>query len=227
MIPVSYQPEPEFRLITGFLVLYSDWSSPHKGFVDLFYDLWIQKSHHFYGFWIQKLFCPFLQFLDPETAVFLRFLDPESAPFLRFLDPEFFLSISTISGSRNCSISAVSGSRNRTISTISGSRNFLVHIHNFWIQKLQYFCSFWIQKLHHFCNFWIIKWARENVPPRLLPTNGLGAADKWMMVTIFGWWPQGHHPRMVTIIHLSPGSTQPAVHTIHTRLGGPSPRSFP
>ena len=32
----------------------------------------------------------------------------------------------------------------------------------------------------------------------------------------------GHHPRLVTIIHLSPGSTQPAVHTIHTRLGGPS-----
>ena len=25
---------------------------------------------------------------------------------------------------------------------------------------------------------------------------------------------------MVTIIHLSPGSTQPAVHTIRTRLGG-------
>ena len=147
---------------------------------------------------------------------FLWFLDPEITQFLRFLDPEFFLSIFTISGSRNCSISAVFGSRNRTIFKNSGSRNVLVHIHNFWIQKLQYFCC-----------FWIIKWARENVPPRLLPTNGLGAADKWMMVTIFGWWPQGHHPRMVTIIHLSPGSTQPAVHTIHTRLGGPSPQSFP
>ena len=108
-------------------------------FVDLFYDFWIQKSHHFYDFWIQNFFRPFLQFLDPETAVFLRFLDPESAPFLRFLDPEFFFSISTISGSRNCSIFAVSGSRNCTISTISGSRIFLVHIHNFWIQKLQYF----------------------------------------------------------------------------------------
>ena len=36
--------------------------------------------------------------------------------------------------------------------------------------------------------------------------------DKWMMVTI---------------IHLSPGSTQPAVYTIRTRLGGPYPRSFP
>ena len=158
---------------------------------------------------------------------FLRFLDPEIAPFLQFLDPEIFWSIFTISGSRNCSISAVSGSRNCTISTISGSRIFLVHIHNFWIQKLQYFWGFWIQKPHHFCNFWIIKWARENVPPLLLPTNGLGAADKWMMVIILGWWPQGHHPRMVTIIHLSPGSTQPAVHTIHTRLGGPSPQSFP
>ena len=32
-----------------------------------------------------------------------------------------------------------------------------------------------------------------------------------------------HDPRMVTIIQLSPGSTQPAVHTIRTRLGGPSP----
>ena len=32
---------------------------------------------------------------------------------------------------------------------------------------------------------------------------------------------------MVTIIPLSPGTTQPAVHTIRTRLGEPSPRSFP
>ena len=150
---------------------------------------------------------------------FLRFLDPEISPFLRFLDPEIVLSIFTISGSRNCSISAVSGSRNCTISTISGSRIFLVHIHNFWIQKLQYFWGFWIQKPHHFCNFWIIKWARENVPPCLLPTNGLGAADKWIMVIILR--------RMVTIIHLSPGSNQPAVHTIRTLLGGPSSRSFP
>ena len=122
--------------------------------------------------------------------------------------------------------STISGSRNHTISTVSGSRIFFVHIHNFWIQKLQYFCCFWIQKLHHFCNFWIIKWARENVPPRLLPTNGLGAADKWMMVTIFGWWPQGHHPRMVTIIHLSPVSTQPEVNMICTWLGGPFLWSF-
>ena len=42
------------------------------------------------------------------------------------------------------------------------------------------------------------------------PALGL-AADKWMMVTV---------------ICLSPGSTKPAVHTIHTRLGGPSPWSF-
>ena len=27
--------------------------------------------------------------------------------------------------------------------------------------------------------------------------------DKWMMVTMLGWWPCGHHPNMVTIIHLS------------------------
>ena len=55
----------------------------------------------------------------------------------------------------------------------------------------------------------------------------LGAADKWMMVTILGWWPQGHHPRVVSIIHLSPGSTKPSVHTIRICLGGPSSRSFP
>ena len=27
--------------------------------------------------------------------------------------------------------------------------------------------------------------------------------DKWMMVNILGWWPCGHHSKMVTIIHLS------------------------
>ena len=27
--------------------------------------------------------------------------------------------------------------------------------------------------------------------------------DKWMMETTLGWWPCGHHPRMVPIIHLS------------------------
>ena len=31
----------------------------------------------------------------------------------------------------------------------------------------------------------------------------------------------GAHPKVVTIIHLSPGSTQPAVHTIHSWLGVP------
>ena len=59
------------------------------------------------------------------------------------------------------------------------------------------------------------------------PYQGLGAADKGMMVTILGLWPQGHNPRMVTIIPLSPGSTQPAVNKIRTRLGGPYPWSFP
>ena len=58
------------------------------------------------------------------------------------------------------------------------------------------------------------------------PTKRLGAADKWMMVTMLGWWPQGHHPSMVTIIHLSSGSTEPAVYTIRTRLGGVSPWSL-
>ena len=109
------------RLLSSFKFKhFSDIKLPDIGFVDLFYDFWIQKSHHFYDFWIHNFFCPYLQFLDPETAVFLQFLDPETAPFLRFLDPEFFLSISTISGSRNCSIFAISGSRNCTISTISG-----------------------------------------------------------------------------------------------------------
>ena len=37
----------------------------------------------------------------------------------------------------------------------------------------------------------------------------------------------GQHPRMVTIIHLSPGSTQPAVHTIRTCFGEPSLGAFP
>ena len=80
----------------------------HKGFVDLFYNFWIQKSHHFYGFCIQNFICPFLQFLDPETSVFLQFLDSETAPFLQILDPEISWSIFIISGSRNCSIFAVS-----------------------------------------------------------------------------------------------------------------------
>ena len=60
-----------------------------------------------------------------------------------------------------------------------------------------------------------------------VPTPGLRAADKGMMVIILGLWPQGHNPRMVTIIPLSPGSTQPAVYTIRIRLCGPYPRSFP
>ena len=73
------------------------------GFVDLFYDFWIQKSHNFYDFWIQNFFCPFWQFLDPETAVFLRFLNPKITPFLCFLEPNIFWSIFPISGSRKCS----------------------------------------------------------------------------------------------------------------------------
>ena len=31
----------------------------------------------------------------------------------------------------------------------------------------------------------------------------LEPGDKWMMVTILGWWFCGHHPRMTTTIHLS------------------------
>ena len=48
-----------------------------------------------------------------------------------------------------------------------------------------------------------------------------------MMVTILGWWPQGHQPRMVTIIYILPGSTQSTVQMIRTCLGGHSPRIFP
>ena len=67
----------------------------HKGFVD-----------HFYDFWIQKFVGPFLQFWDPEMAVSLRFLDPKIAPFLQLLDPEIFWSIFRISGFRKHSIFA-------------------------------------------------------------------------------------------------------------------------
>ena len=90
------------------------------GFFDLFYNFWIQKSHHFYDFWIQKLFCPFLQFLDPETAVFLQFLDPETAPFLRFLDPEFFF-----------------------VHFYNFWIQKLQYFCSFWIQKLHHFYNFW------------------------------------------------------------------------------------
>ena len=36
--------------------------SAYIGFVDHFYDYWIQKLHNSYTFWIQKLFGPFSQF---------------------------------------------------------------------------------------------------------------------------------------------------------------------
>ena len=69
----------------------------------------------------------------------------------------------------------------------------------------------------------VLSWLRISAPPPQngvaaavlgwlsvgKPTQGLGTTDKWMMVTI------------LTIIHLSPGSTQPAVHTIYTWLGKP------
>ena len=72
----------------------------YKGFVDHFYDFWIQKSHYFYDFRIQKFvdqfydsgsrngsifavsgskIAAFLQLLDPEILV--HFLDPETEPF--------------------------------------------------------------------------------------------------------------------------------------------------
>ena len=136
------------------------------GFVNLFYDFWIQVSHHFYDFWIQKFFSQFLQFLDPETAVFLPFLDSENA---LFLDREICWSICPMSGSRKDSIFAVSGSWNWTISTVSRSKNILIPFQDFWIQKPGSFCIFWIQKpqsfcifwiqklqLHHLCNFWVV-----------------------------------------------------------------------
>ena len=50
-------------------------SQNHKGFVD-----------HFYDFWIQTFVGPFSRFLDPEIAVILWLLDPEISPFLQFLD---------------------------------------------------------------------------------------------------------------------------------------------
>ena len=47
----------------------------------------------------------------------------------------------------------------------------------------------------------------------------------WIMWTA-GWVEPCYKLMMVTIIHLSAGSTEPAVHTIRTRLGGVSPRSL-
>ena len=168
----------------------------HKGFVDLLYDFWIQKSHHFYGFWIQNFFVHLYNFWIKKLQYFCgfwiqkphhfynfwiqkfvgpysRFLDPETAVFLLFLDPETAPFLQFLDPEIFWSIFTISGSRNCSIFAVSGS-----------------------------C---------ENFPPLLLPTNGLGAADKLMMV----------------IIHLLPGSTQPAVHMIRTCLGGPSPWSFP
>ena len=80
----------------------------HKGFVDLFYNFWIQKSHHFYSFWIQIFFVHFYNFWIQKLQYFYgfwiqkprhvynfwiqkffdpysQFLDPESAVFLQFL----------------------------------------------------------------------------------------------------------------------------------------------
>ena len=98
--------------------------------------------------------------------------------------------------------------------------------------------SFRIQKLHHFYKFWIQKflcpfsWFLEaatfpqfldchyitcndfwQVVRPLLPTNELQISEWWWPCLGLGWWPQGHHPNMVTIIHLSQGCTQPVVHS--------------
>ena len=49
--------------------------------------------------------------------------------------------------------------------------------------------------------------------------KGFGGPDEWMMVTV---WPP---PRMITIIHLVPGSTKPEVYMVQTLLGKPVPFS--
>ena len=46
----------------------------------------------------------------------------------------------------------------------------------------------------------------EGTPNRMwiVWTDGwVEPVDMWMMVTLLGWWPCGHHPRTVTIIHIS------------------------
>ena len=95
----------------------------HKGFVDLFYNFWIQKSHHFNCFQFQNLFCPSLQFLDPETSVFLWFLNPE-----------------------NSTISTIFGSRNLLVHIHNFWIEKLQYFSCFLIQKLHHFCNFLIIK---------------------------------------------------------------------------------
>ena len=95
----------------------------HKGFVDLFYDFWIQKSHHFYNFWIQK-FC---------SSIFT-------------ISGSRNCSISAVSGSRNCTISTISGSRNFLVHIHDFWIQKLQYFSSFWIQKLHHFYNFWIVK---------------------------------------------------------------------------------
>ena len=75
--------------------------------------------------------------------------------------------------------------------------------------------SYWyVDDVDHPCHPWVMALiSSHQVPPKIIrwPTKRLVAADKWM----------------VTIIHLSPGSTQPEVHKIRSQLGGPSHWSFP
>ena len=61
-------------------------SEKHKGFVDLFYDFWIQKSHHFYGFWIQNFFLSISTISGSRNCI-----------------------IFAVSGSRYCTIYTISG----------------------------------------------------------------------------------------------------------------------
>ena len=57
--------------------------------------------------------------------------------------------------------------------------------------------------------------------------RGEGPPKRVRIVWTAGCVEPGVKWMMATIIPLSPGSTQPAVHMIRTRLGGPSSSSFP
>ena len=87
------------------------------GFVDLFYDLWIQKSHHFYDFWIQNFFVHFYNFWLQKLLYFCGFWIQKLHPFQQFLYQEFFVHFYWIQK--------------------------LQYFCSFWIQKLHHFYDFW------------------------------------------------------------------------------------
>ena len=100
----------------------SNGGSPKKrdiGFVDLFYDLWIQQSYHFYDFWIQIFFVHFYNFWIQKLLYFCGFWIQKLHHFYDFWIQNFFVHFF------NCWIQKL--------------QNFC----SFWIQKLRHFYDFW------------------------------------------------------------------------------------